>query len=48
MRRQSGLLALLVLLLSFCVAPSALAAGKAKEGWGPQSGYIGRYHVNVL
>jgi hypothetical protein len=23
-------------------------AGKAKEGWGPTAGWIGRYHVKVL
>lgn len=48
MRRPSGLLVLFVSLLFLGCASSALAAGKAKEGWGPQSSYIGRYHVNVL
>jgi hypothetical protein len=28
-------------------APAAVA-GKAKEGWGPQASWIGRYHVKVL
>lgn len=48
MRRSPGLPVLFVLLLSLLCVPAALAEGKAKEGWGPQRDYIGRYHVNVL
>src|SRR5882757_10619423 len=48
MRRPTVLLVLLALLISVSCASLALAGSKAKEGWGPQSGYIGRYHVKVL
>ena len=48
MRRPSVLLVLLALLISVSCASLAFAADKAKEGWGPQRGYIGRYHVKVL
>jgi hypothetical protein len=48
MRRPTGLLVLLALLISVAFASLAFAGGKAKEGWGPRSGYIGRYHVKVL
>src|ERR1700754_1562867 len=45
MRRPTVLLALLT--SAFC-ASLAFGAGKAQEGWGPQSSFIGRYHVKVL
>jgi hypothetical protein len=48
MRRSTVLLALLVLVASMLFASLALAGGKAKEGWGPQRSYIGRYHVKVM
>jgi hypothetical protein len=47
MRRLTAVLALLSLSSALFFAPSALA-GKAKEGWGPQASWIGRYHVKVL
>lgn len=48
MRRPTVLLVLLALLISVSGTSLALAGGKSKEGWGPRSGYIGRYHVKVL
>lgn len=48
MRRPTVVLVLLALLISVSCASLAFAGGKAKEGWGPQAGYIGRYHVKVL
>jgi hypothetical protein len=48
MRRPIVLLVLLALLISVFSASLAFAGGKAQEGWGPQSAYIGRYHVKVL
>jgi hypothetical protein len=42
------ILALGVLLASFCFASLALAGGKAKEGWGPTGSFIGRYHAKIL
>jgi hypothetical protein len=47
MRRFTVVLGLLALSSALFFAPTALA-GKAKEGWGPQSSWIGRYHVKVL
>ena len=47
MRRFSVVLGLLALCSALLLAPVALA-GKAKEGWGPTAGWIGRYHVKVL
>jgi hypothetical protein len=32
---------------ALAAASLALAAGKPKEGWGAESGFIGRYHVKV-
>jgi len=48
MRRPFVLIVSLCLLVSVGCASFASAAGKAKEGWGPPSAYIGRYHVKVL
>jgi hypothetical protein len=42
------ILALSVLLASLFSASLALAGGKAKEGWGNNGSFIGRYHVKVL
>ena len=47
MRRFSVVLGLLALCSALLLAPVAVA-GKAKEGWGPQASWIGRYHVKVL
>jgi len=47
MRRFSFALVVLALSSVVFLAPGALA-GKAKEGWGPTSSWIGRYHVKVL
>lgn len=47
MRRLTVVLGLLALSSALFFAPVALA-GKPKEGWGPQSTWIGRYHVKVL
>jgi hypothetical protein len=48
-RRSIFLLVLLVLVISTGFASMAQAGGgKAKEGWGPQSSFIGRYHVKVM
>jgi hypothetical protein len=47
MRRFTVVLVLLALCSALLLAPVALA-GKAKEGWGPTSSWIGRYHVKVL
>ncbi len=47
MRRFTVVLGLLALCSALLLAPVALA-GKAKEGWGPQASWIGRYHVKVL
>lgn len=48
MRRVTATLGLFVLLVSMLFAPAALAGGKAKEGWGPNGSFLGRYHVRVL
>lgn len=48
MRRTLGTVGLLVLVLSLILASFALAGGKAKEGWGPDSSFIGRYQVKVV
>lgn len=42
------ILALSVLLASFCFASLALAGGKAKEGWGPTGSFLGRYHAKIV
>jgi hypothetical protein len=47
MRRFPVVLALLALTCALLSVPAAVA-GKPKEGWGPQSTFIGRYHVKVL
>ena len=47
MRRLTVVLGLTALCSALLLAPVALA-GKAKEGWGPTSSWIGRYHVKVL
>src|ERR1700743_1758627 len=47
MRRTTISFAVLVLLLSVLTASLASAAG-AKEGWGGNGSFIGRYHVKVL
>lgn len=47
-RRPTVLIVLLSLLVSVSGVSLASAAGKAKEGWGPQGDYLGRYHVKVL
>jgi hypothetical protein len=39
---------LVVLVVSLGSASFALAGGKAKEGWGSNGSFIGRYHVKVL
>jgi hypothetical protein len=41
-------LALSVVIASLLCASAALAGGKAKEGWGSNGSFIGRYHVKVL
>ncbi len=48
MRRVTATLGLFALLVSMLFAPQALAGGKAKEGWGPNGSYLGRYHVKIL
>ena len=48
MRRGIATLGAIVLLIALAMVSLALAAGKPKEGWGPQSSYIGRYQVKVL
>ncbi len=47
MRRLTAVLGLLVLSSAFLIASPALA-GKAKEGWGSNASFIGRYRVKVL
>jgi hypothetical protein len=47
MRRFTFVLGLIALCSALLLAPVAFA-GKAKEGWGPQASWIGRYHVKVL
>jgi hypothetical protein len=47
MRRSTVLLALLALVFSLAFASLAQAGG-AKEGWGRNGSFIGRYHVKVL
>jgi hypothetical protein len=47
MRRFTVVLGRIALCSALLLAPVALA-GKAKEGWGPTSSWIGRYHVKVL
>src|SRR5206468_35795 len=44
----TGTVGLSVLVLSLVVASLALAGGKAKEGWGGDASFIGRYHVKVV
>jgi hypothetical protein len=48
-RRSIFHLVLLSLVVWLAFASLAMAGGgKAKEGWGPQGGYVGRYHVKVM
>jgi hypothetical protein len=47
MRRGIATLGAIVLLAVLATASLALAGGKAKEGWGATSSFIGRYHVKV-
>src|ERR1700710_1746275 len=47
MRRGIATLGAIVLLVALAMASLALAAGRPKEGWGSNSSFIGRYHVNV-
>jgi hypothetical protein len=46
MRRSTYSFGIFVLLASLAIA-SLAEAGKAKEGWGSQASFIGRYHVKV-
>ena len=48
MKRLSVTCSAIVLASSLVLASVAIAGGGAKEGWGPQSSYIGRYHVKVV
>jgi hypothetical protein len=48
MRRTTGSVGLLVLILSLVVASVAFAGGKGKEGWGSNGSFIGRYQVKVV
>jgi len=49
MKRSTCRLGLLVFLLSFAaITATADAGGKAKEGWGSNGSFIGRYHVKVV
>lgn len=48
MKRSTYCLGFLVLLLSLATATTAVAGGKAKEGWGSNGSFIGRYHVKVI
>jgi hypothetical protein len=48
MKRLSAICSTLALIGVLVLASVAIAGGKAKEGWGPQGSYIGRYHVKVL
>jgi hypothetical protein len=47
MRRSIATLSAIVLLAFLVIASMAVAGGKAKEGWGRNAGFIGRYHVKV-
>jgi hypothetical protein len=47
MRRSIATISAIVLLAFLAIAALALAGGKAKEGWGSNSSFIGRYHVKV-
>jgi hypothetical protein len=47
MRRGIAIGSAIVLLTALAMASLALAAGKPKEGWGGNAGFIGRYHVKV-
>lgn len=47
MRRSITGLVAIVLLGALAAASLAFAGGKAKEGWGPNPSFIGRYHVKV-
>lgn len=47
MRRHLVIAGLLVLLVSLSISAVAFAGGKAKEGWGSNGSYIGRYQVKV-
>jgi hypothetical protein len=48
MGRVSIKLGLLVILVSALFASPALAGSKAKEGWGPENSYIGRYQAKIM
>lgn len=47
MRRSIATLVAIALLACLATASLALAGGNAKEGWGADSSFIGRYHVKV-
>jgi hypothetical protein len=47
MRRGIAALGAIVLLASLAMAAPVLAGSGPKEGWGPNSSFIGRYHVKV-
>src|SRR5689334_11856093 len=47
MRRSITTLGAIVFLGSLGAASLAFAGGTAKEGWGANSSFIGRYHVKV-
>lgn len=47
MRRTLYCPLLVLLLLSLIATPAGGAGGKAKEGWGSNGSFIGRYHVEV-
>jgi hypothetical protein len=48
MKRLSVICGAFVLVVLLVLASVAVAQRGAKEGWGRQAGYIGRYHVKVL
>src|ERR1700744_3199963 len=47
MKRNLLIGTLLLLLASLSISAVAFAGGKAKEGWGADGSYIGRYQVKV-
>jgi hypothetical protein len=42
------ILAFVVLVVTFSFASLALAGGKAKEGWGAPSSFLGRYQARIV